>query len=596
MREVMRVPRSRRPLVVASALALLVLTFAPATVAPAADDGCSTPPAVFPIEDLRPGMRGTGKTVIQGREPVTFRVKILGIQPGGIAPGLDLILVKASGTAIRTAGGIAAGFSGSPVKIDGRLVGAVAYGFWSGDQTIGGLTPAAAMMEVLGYPTASATASRAAARVRLSKDVRRIAARIAGTTLAEMPASLERLPVPLGVSGLNDRGFAALEDRIREERLPFLPFRGSSAAAPTEEALATEPLEPGDAIAAVYSYGDVTYAGIGTVTATCGDRLVAFGHPMSFTGSRIPLGMNGADVITTVADPIWGSFKLANVAEPHGTIDQDRQAGVRGIEGALPSLLTVRSETYNPDLGRSRVGTTSIARRDYWLADIAWSHVWMNIDLVYDQVGPGMLTMDWQIRGLRATGEPFVLARDNMYWSDWDVSWDSTEEFHYHLFALTEKEFEKVSLTGIDVRQTATEHRRMARIVELRSASELQPELEVRDALRVHPGETIRLQVLLEPLDGGEAYTTDLEVRVPKRARRSGDLSLRGGNTDEWGVRANSFDQMLARLANRERNSDLVVQLWARGMLHRKKLTFDQDTLFAPEEEEGHYLRLRVIR
>lgn len=598
MREAMRVPRPRRPLVVASVLALLALTFAPASVAPAAaGEGCGAPPEVFPIEDLRPGMRGTGETVIEGREPATFDVEILGIQPGGIAPGLDLILVKVSGEAIEATGGIAAGFSGSPVTIDGRLVGALAYGFWSGDMTIGGLTPGARMVEVLGYPTATASrASRTAAKVRLSEEVRRVAARAAGTTLAEVPGSLKRLPVPLGVSGLGERGFAALEDRIREERLPFVPFRGSSAAAPARDDLDAEPLEPGDSIAVVYSYGDVTYAGVGTVTITCGDRLVAFGHPMAFSGSRIPLGMNGADVVTTVADPLWGSYKLANVAEPHGTIDQDRLAGVRGIEGVLPSLVTVTTETDAPDLDRSRTGTTSIARRDYWLPSIAWDHVWMNIDVVYDQVGPGMLTMDWEISGLRASGEPFVLARENMYWSDWDVSWDSTEEFYYHLYALTQNEFERVRLTGADVRQTVTEHRRMARIVEVRSASELQPELAVREALRVRPGETVLLQALLEPLDGGEAYTTDLSVRIPKRARRSGYLTLRGGNTDEWGVRATSFDQMLTRLANREKNCDLVVQLWARGMVHRKKLTFGQDTLFAPEEEEGHYLRLRVIR
>ncbi|MDP8958362.1 MAG: hypothetical protein M3N51_03975 [Actinomycetota bacterium] len=110
---------------------------------------CAQPPEVFPVDQLRPGMRGSGYTVIEGRDPVRFNVEILGVIPDAIPPGIDFILVETSGRVISQTGGIAFGFSGSPVYIEGKLVGAIAYGFFAADHTIGGITPAEAMLEVL---------------------------------------------------------------------------------------------------------------------------------------------------------------------------------------------------------------------------------------------------------------------------------------------------------------------------------------------------------------------------------------------------------------------------------------------------------------
>jgi hypothetical protein len=459
--------------------------------------------------------------VFEGTEPEPFDVEVIGVLPDGISVGLDLILVKASGAAIDEIGGIASGFSGSPVYVDGILAGAISYGFWYGDPTIGGMTPAEPIVEILSYPgagelSAAATAAMAPPeRIRLDARTSRAVARA-----ADLSSDVGRLTLPLSASGVGERGLQKLQARFDRKGLPFVPYVGSSARRPTAATLSTTPLEPGDAFAVVVSYGDVTYGAVGTATAVCGDRVVAFGHPFDFAGAVDDLSMQGANVLTIVTDPsqAYRPFKIAILAEHHGLIDQDRMAGVRGVEARLPSTTRIRTETSSSDVDRTRVGTTHIVKQDHWLRWVAWDHVWMNIDRTWDQIGPGMLAMDWTIHGLRASGLPFELSRSNMYWSDWDNSWDNTEEFYYHLYALQENRFEDVEITGIDAVAVATEERHEARIKKVLTASSLQPELGKHDPLLVTPGETIGVRVMLLPLGADVPVPVDLQVRIPKRA------------------------------------------------------------------------------
>src|SRR5436190_4107528 len=122
-----------------SLIAALVLQAGPAGGAAA----CSSPPSVYPEGSLTPGQMAVGHTVIGGtsQDPVPFDVKILGIQPNGIAPGLDFILAQITGPPefLDETGGIVAGMSGSPVTIGSQLVGSTSYGFFGADQTIMGI-------------------------------------------------------------------------------------------------------------------------------------------------------------------------------------------------------------------------------------------------------------------------------------------------------------------------------------------------------------------------------------------------------------------------------------------------------------------------
>lgn len=607
LRSVLALPVRRAVLGLAAGLTLLASSLALPGGA-AASTPCTDPPEVFPVESLEPGMMATGWTVIEGRDPVSFDVEILGVQPNGIAPGLDFILIQVSGDVITETGGIVSGFSGSPVYIGDALVGAVAYGFWGGDPTIGGVTPGQAMVDILMYPSPlpepTVAEAAEATEVRLTDQMRRAAARATGAAVAHVPQTMRQLAIPLSISGANDRGMRRVQEWLTERDLPFLPYVGGSAAAPEPGALAEEPLGPGDSFAGVLSYGDITWAGIGTTTAVCGDRAVAFGHPFNWEGPLTDVGMNGADVLTVFSDPtgLGGGFKIANVAETHGTMDQDRLAGIRGVEGVLPPTVPVTSETLNLDLGRSMSGRTDVVRATgWWLPSITWVHLYSSIDATYDRLGSGSLMLDWTISGKRASGDPFELARENVYWAQWDTSWEGLDELDAGLNALAlSGEMEGVTFTGVDAEAAATQEKRVAEIMGVRSSSLLQPALRERSRLKVRPGETIHLQVILQPAYDPAEQTVDLNVKIPRRARKSGSIGLRGGwtSTEEiwelaWGAQEGwySFDEILEILSGVENNNDLMVSMRVKRA-GRRSAVFAQDDVV----EGFASLRLRVIR
>ncbi|MGH7541682.1 MAG: SpoIVB peptidase S55 domain-containing protein, partial [Gemmatimonadota bacterium] len=526
-------------------VAVAVLLSGSAFSAPAtsAAELCGSVPDVFPVGDLEAGMVATAWTVVDGTEPVSFDVEIVGVIPDGIAAGIDFILVHTSGPVIDQTGGIAFGFSGSPVYIGDRLVGAVSYGFSAADQTFGGVTPAEDMVRLFGYPSATGslrdtsegTGSAAFAReVRVPVALRRTAARTAGTTTEAVPTVAEQLRIPLGVSGLNARGMRRFSRTLRLAGLPVVPYR-AGAAGLTD--LASEPLEPGDAVGAALSVGDLSVAGIGTTTATCEDLLLGFGHPFFFDGAsgEFPMAMYGAEVLAVIPDPsnLAGPFKLANLTDLHGVIDQDRLTGIRGVEGIEPVAVPITSVVTNPDIARIRVGDTTVFRQELGsfpvVPDIAAFHLLASEDVVFDRIGGGSVTLRFVVEGIGPDGEPFRLVRPNMFFSDFDASFESIAEVFGFLFEIQESGFGPVHLTRIHMNASITQEQLTAEIVRVRSASSLQPGLRERDRLLVRPGDTIRLEVSLLPEGALEADVVELLVPVP-RARFGGSLVVGEGS------------------------------------------------------------------
>jgi hypothetical protein len=571
---------------VVAALAFVVVS---AIATPTAAAEVCTEPSVLPVSQLRAGMKGTALTVVQGRSPVSFNVEVLGVLPDGIAPGIDFILVKTSGRVIDDTGGIAAGMSGSPVYVHGKLVGSISYGFAAADQTIGGVTPIEPMLEVMNYPSLLASTAGALTRsssVKLNAKLERAAAAAAGVSAAEFPSTARQLRMPVAVSGLNARGMDRLNQVIQRANLPFATYRAGSAQAVLDSSAA--PLEPGAAVGAAASYGDLTFAGVGTLTATalCGDevRSLAFGHPFFFDGET-GLGWNAAEVLTVVPDPsnLFGPFKIAKLAELRGTVDQDRLAAIRAVEGELPQLSAVTSHVENPDLGTSRDGRTDVARQDF-MSFLTAFHLLLNQDRVFDRLGAGSSDLSWTIRGTRASGESFELARRNMYYSPWDISFESIFELEFNLFAIQENGFEAVRIDEVGLDSEITQRNRTAKITRLLSASSLQPTLKARKYLFVRPRDTIRLRVFLLPAGATVERAVDISQRVPRSARGEGQLAIRGGGIqadeecffgdcveggEEEVTTPASFDELLAELAGAEHSYDLVASLGVGGAERR---------------------------
>lgn len=570
-------------------LSATVVSAAPATVAA---DTCTDEqkPAVFPVDQLKPGMRGTGKTVIKGRDPVSFDVEILGVLDDGIAPGLDFILVKVSGPVIEKTGGIAAGFSGSPVYIGGKLAGAISYGFFAADQTVGGMTPAEAMVELFDYPgseTASSPAGlagdlRDATSVRLGKTLRNRAADATGAEPQEF-STAKQLPVPVGISGLNDRAMEKFAELVRRSELPFVPYHASAFR--DTDAAPEDRLEPGDSFAASISVGDLTFAGVGTTTAVCGDLAVGFGHPFFWVG-RTRMGMNAAEVVTVVRDPssIFGPFKIANVAEFHGRVDQDRLAGIRGVEGEIPPLVPVTSDVVNPDIDKSRHGETKAITQDedsLWsdLPFIAAFHLLLNEDVVFDRIGDGTVHLRFSIEGTSPSGEPFRLDRTNAYFSEYDVTFLSILELLQYTARIENNPFGDETFGAIHADSAVTERHLVSEIDRVLSASSVQTELKERETLRVRGGDTIRLRVFLLEEGRTTPKSVDMTVQLPPNPKRA-MLTVRGGGDNgcffcfffhEGGgsTKAKSFEELIENMESAERNNDLVAQVRLRSQTRK---------------------------
>ncbi len=575
---VRRAARSFVGVLVAAAAAAGTGVSEAATVPP--DDLQGECPAVMPLADVTTGLRGTALSVTSGRNPVSFDAEVLGILRDGVGPGRHIIIADLSGSAVTEAGGLWAGASGSPVffrdRATGRyeLGGAIAYGLAGGGSTLAGLTPAEDMASLLdGVPNEEAAASTVAVP-------RALAARMSEATGLSVAAlgSLTRLRTPLSASGLTERGLKRMQQAIDRQNLPFFAYMGSSASGNPPNPTGT--LRAGDSFAAALSVGDVTVAGVGTTTFVCDGRVVAFGHPMSWTGETT-IGARAADTITIVQDPVWGSYKLANIGESIGTITQDRLAGIAGRIGVGPDASPITSTVTDLDTGRARTGSSQAIMPDF-LPFLAFSHLFLNVDVTIDRIGPGNAEMAYSIRGTRDGGRTWELTRSSHYASPWDISFDSVWEPSFTAELLQAFESEDIEVTSMDVPVLEIEQDYEA--YDLRRVLVWNGKKYVnRDFVRGRPGKLVRLRAVLKPAHRAGTETVDFRLRVPANARRSGRIDVIGGAwatpeipcffggflgefEDEGGECGEpdgglTFDQLLAAFEKQPRGDALVSRL-----------------------------------
>src|SRR5688572_5956262 len=236
--------------------------------------------AFLQLEQVKVGQRAVGRTVFSGRTIETFDLEIVGVVPGGRTEGA-MILAKGLGTRIEHSG-IAAGMSGSPIFVDGKLIGALAFGWPFSRDALCGIQPIADMLEVLRHPE-----GRPAGGFDDGPAVP------AEPTLpfpgVPTPPGMQRLRVPLVAGGLSRDAQALLAPWAAGHGFELVPGGGPAAigggtAATTggpprlERAAALEALVPGAAVAVDLMRGDLNLSAIGTLTWREGDRVVAFGH------------------------------------------------------------------------------------------------------------------------------------------------------------------------------------------------------------------------------------------------------------------------------------------------------------------------------
>jgi len=317
--------------------ALLLLSLAMATMASASSAPSSTAPLNAPImsvDQVRPGMKGVAYTVFQGTQPEPMEVEILGVLRDVNGPKSDIILVRLRGEKPEYSG-VVAGMSGSPVYVDGKLLGALAFriGQFS-KEPIAGVTPIADMLEIseLDHRPPAETLP-ASAKVR--PETAKTSAPGDTTGLNQFRDLLVPIDTPMVFSGFSEETLHRFAPQFAAAGVT--PVSGIGSADPTAHDPA--PLVPGSAVSAVLIEGDMNVAATCTVTYVDAERVLACGHPLLQFG-MVDLPMTKAEVVATLASPL-NSFKIVNTTEAVGSFVQDRHTGILGRLGKTPEMIPV---------------------------------------------------------------------------------------------------------------------------------------------------------------------------------------------------------------------------------------------------------------
>ena len=308
------------------------------------------PGAFYPVSEIRPGQVATGRTVFAGSAQEEFSVHILGVLRNVVAPGRDLIVARLSGGPLAQTG-VIQGMSGSPVYIDGRLVGAVSYALGTFPrEPIAGITPIAEMVEAMRFAGPTPSSGRAAGEFALTwpatpaqvfEALGRVARRAAAPTasplrpssvlgdpsLADWAPRLQPIGAAVFARGLTPSVSAALESS-------WLGATGTTSQTPQSDVL-----RPGDPVGMTFLRGDMEMGASGTVTWVDGRRVYAFGHPFLNQGP-VTFPMTKATVLT-VLPSLDSSMKIGEMGPVIGRVMQDRATGVAGELGPGPDELAV---------------------------------------------------------------------------------------------------------------------------------------------------------------------------------------------------------------------------------------------------------------
>ena len=307
---------------------------------------------IMPLSDIKPGMKATAWTVFQGTEPEPVPIEIIGRYKNQWGPKQDIIIGKMGGKAIRT--NVAGGMSGSPVYINGKLIGAVALrlSVFSPD-AICGITPIEYMLEINDFDTTRPEDARTPDKIATHDSH---AAAIPGDMLSQLVAAgattsgaaAQMVPIetPLALSGFTDSTLREFGPLFQQLGIPVVQGGAASGAQTSKPVAGWEhSLNPGESVAGALVSGDFSITGLGTVTYNDGKRVLAFGHPF-FNLGPVDMPMTKGEVLMTLASS-YQPNKMANATDVVGALHQDRHSGIEGTLGAqapmIPVSLKVRS-------------------------------------------------------------------------------------------------------------------------------------------------------------------------------------------------------------------------------------------------------------
>jgi hypothetical protein len=499
------------------------------------------PVALMALEEVRPGMVGVVRTVFEGGRLEEFQAEIVGVMDDFLGPGQDLILARLKGEHVEFTG-VAAGMSGSPVYIDGRLVGALSYRLGAFmKEPIAGITPIRYMLDVSTSESSASRATHLPARVSSGPadlapiDTPLVAAGIPASLLHELAPELEKLGLGGAIAGGSSGGARA------------------GTAAPSRE-----PLRPGEPVAAQLVRGDMSFAATGTVTHVDGDRIYAFGHP-SFINGAADFPMARAEIYLTMPS-MQASTKLSRVMETVGTFRQSRLPGIAGVLGEGPRMIPVTLEVTSEGGSSRKFHYEVVDYREFTptlvgmvtaasLVNTPWSSDEMTVGL------SGRIAMrgheDVQVNDLytgfsASQSAAISLARDVQ-----------------GLFgAVYQNRFEEPHVDSVELKLSSVEQGNLGIV-----------EAVYPTRTEVEPGETVEFRVLIRPYRGS-AYTRRLSYKVPE-GTPPGTLSAYIGGAgllssvernvlSRQVTQADGLDQLISVINHLRTNNNLYMKITRR--------------------------------
>src|SRR3954447_12052481 len=292
-------------------------------------------PELFPEDQIKPGMKGVAWTVFQGNTPEAVPVEIIGISANMWGPRQDIIVTKLSGKAART--NVAGGMSGSPVYIDGKLVGAISLrlSVFSPD-AVCGITPIRLMLELNDFDQTRPSDRKTPNSIEHTT-AGADASVLNGVSTAPV---MTTIATPVTMSGFSEEAVRSFSPVFTQMGMPVA--QGGVGGSLNSDKMASDwrtSLRPGDSVAAVLVSGDMAMTGAGTVTYNDGKRVLAFGHPL-FNLGPVSMPLAKEEIVTTLASS-YTPTKMGNPSEVVGALRQDRHSGIGGELGATSQMIPV---------------------------------------------------------------------------------------------------------------------------------------------------------------------------------------------------------------------------------------------------------------
>jgi hypothetical protein len=513
---------------IATALGLVLLVSSSAMVQGQAKlqtvSSTSNGTALFPLEELKPGMKGVARTVFSGSEPQEFGLEILGVLAGYTGPRQSTIIAKLNGPNVdRT--GVFAGMSGSPVFIDNKLVGAIAYSFPFSKEPICGITPIKQMIDIFeqgrGKPRTSEAravsfSSLAKADWKPSLPKQSVAATsliapvASNSALAPlMGQQIQPIATPVVFSGITQETLNLFTSQLSQSGL--LPVSGVGGAAPITplESFDANTLLPGSSVTVQLARGDYSIAAAGTVTYRDGEKIYAFGHPfLSLGGADMP--MTESSVVIVIPNT-FNSFKLAVPGRMVGSISQDRSTGVFGELGRAPRMIPVKLNLHT-SRGQDEQFTYEIVNDEFLTPLLLNISVFNSIAARERSVGEATISVNGSIAV--AGQDPILIQRR---FSAGNAALLASGAIATPTQALLSSGFDNVNISSINLDIVSTEAKNSATLERISL-----------DRTEVARGENVEIQAYVRT-DSGKQFVERIPVQIPADAP-AGQLMIMVGD------------------------------------------------------------------